>query len=75
MSLFFNPLEGERLHDNSEVAIYDLFSRRYNVRSVSRIGNTKYHVHLRDGKTLTVETYPRTNIFGDAVTTVKWVSG
>ena len=74
MSFFFNPMEGERLYDNSEAAVYDLFSRHYNVRRVHRISDTKYHVHLRDGKILTVATYPHTTIFGDAVTTVKYVS-
>ena len=62
------------MYDNSESAVYDLFSRRYNVRYVRKISDTKYHVYLRDGKTLTVAAYPHTTMFGDAVTTVKYVS-
>ena len=74
MSFFFNPLEGEQLRENSERGVYELFSSRYNIRSVRRITNDKYHVWLRDGRCMTVETYPHTTMFGRPITTVKYVS-
>ena len=73
MSLFSNSLEGSELRENSERAVYELFSRHYNVRSVRRISDKVYHVYLRDGKTLSVKTWPHTTIFGDQKTTVTYV--
>jgi len=74
MSMFFNALEGAELRDNTERAVEELFSSRYNVRSVSKIGDRKYYVYLRDGKFLTVKTNPHTTMFGRQVTTVTYVS-
>lgn len=74
MSLFFNAFEGANLRENSERAVYELFSTRYNIRSVKKINERTYHVWLRDGKVLTVNTNPHTTIFGDQRTTVTYVS-
>ena len=70
---FFNPLQGERLSSNTERGVYELFATRYNVKTVDKIGNNKFRVWLRDGKWMTVDTWPHTTMFGNEVTTVQYV--
>ena len=53
-----DSLVGERIPENSRQAVYDLFARHYNVRSVTKSywGDDRYMVELRDGKILNVRT-------------------
>lgn len=50
-------LVGERIPENSRNAVADLFSRHYNVRSVSRShwGDGRYIIRLQNGRYLTVK--------------------
>ena len=58
--MFFtsDSLVGQKLPENSKSAVEALFSRRYNVRSVSKDHWTDdyYTVKLYDGKIMTVRT-------------------
>ena len=53
-----DTLVGERIPENSREAVYELFSRHYNVRSVTKNhwGDDRYIVTLRDGRYLNVQT-------------------
>ena len=70
---FFNSLHGAELSSNTERGVYELFSTRYNVKSVNRISNNKFRVWLRDGKWITVDTWPHTTMFGREIVTVQYV--
>ncbi len=49
-------LIGEKIPENSKRAVYDLFSRHYNVRRVTRewLRDSHYVVELNDGRYLNV---------------------
>ena len=73
MSLFENSLNGEDLREDSAKGVYDLFSRRYQVKNVRPLYGDKYSVQLKDGSHKTVAVGKRCTIFGEERAFVKWV--
>lgn len=69
-------LVGERIASNSKQAVEALFSRHYNVKSVTKDHWTDdyYSVKLMDGRYLTVRTVTGYTMFNEPYTCIRSVS-
>lgn len=71
-----DTLVGERISENSREAVQALFSRHYNVKSVTKNhwSDDRYIVSLRDGRYLNVQTAKGYTIFNQPYFYIRDVS-